>query len=171
MSELNLILNIFEHRELVTSFFIFKFLLLLYLGRRYYLRNKYLEAILEREKIFRFLFDNSVTAILMTGKDGIILMTNRQFERLTGFSKDEVKGKKMSEIISIGNGAENCNRQKSYILNDLVTPSWHTSVIKSKTNNEFCCHMHINSEEDEKYTIMSFIRSDSIGYPPSVKST
>ena len=163
-------MNIFEHKELITSFFIFKFLLLLYLGRRYYLRNKHLKAILEREKIFRNFFDNSVTAILMTGKDGVILMTNRQFEKLTGFSTEEVKGKNLSEIVSIRNGAENCKRQKSIILNNLITPSWHTSVIKGKYNNEFCCHTHIHSEEDEKYTIMSFIRSNNNGYPPSGKS-
>ena len=171
MSELNLVFSIFEHKELVTSFIIFKFLLLLYLGRRYYLRNKHLKAILEREKTFRYFFDNSVTAILMSGKDGIILMANRQFEKLTGFSTDEVKGKNLSEIVRISNGSENCNQQKSSILNGLVKPSWHTSIIKSRTNNEFCCHTHIHSEEDEKYTIMSFIRSDSKGYPPSEKLT
>lgn len=106
----------------------------------------------------------------MSGKDGIILMANRQFERLTGYSSDEVKGKNLSEIVSISNASENCNQQKTNILNTPVTPSWRTSVIRSKTNNEFCCHTHIHSEEDEKYTIMSFIRSDSNGYPTSGKS-
>lgn len=171
MSELNLLINIFEQKELVISFFIFKFLLLLYIGRRYYLRNRHLKTILEREKTYRYLFDNSVTATLMSGKNGTILMANRQFEKLTGFRTNEIKGKRWSEIVNFSSGYENCKGQTTGISHDKKSSSWRFSVVKSKINNETCCHTHIQCVEEEEYTIMSFIRIDTNGYPLKEKPT
>jgi len=165
VSELNLISNIFEHKELVASFFIFKFLLLLFLGRRYYLRNKYYKEIIEREKTYRHLFDNSITATLISGNNGIIRMSNLHFEKLTGFHTDELKGKKLIEVVNIINGTEKFTEQNSGILHELNATSWPISVVKCKTDKEIYCYTHIHDKEDEKYTIMSFIRSGGDNKP------
>jgi PAS domain S-box-containing protein len=169
--ELNLLANIFEQKELVISFFIFKFLLLLYIGRRYYLRNKYLKTILKREETYRYLFENSVTATLLSAKDGTIVMANGQFEKLTGFRNDEIQGKRYSDIVSFNGESENCKGQSPDFSYDQNSSSWSFSIVKNKTNDETSCHTNIQSDENEEYTIMSFFGIKSNGYHLTEKPT
>ena len=165
MSELNLVFNVFEQKELVISFFIFKIFLLLYLGRRYYLRNRYLKTILEREYTYRYLFENAVYATLVSDKDGIIITVNRQFEKLTGYGTDDVKGKRWDKIAKINNNdSENCEGQNRPFLNKFSAPSWRKSIIKNKSGKEFYCHTYIQSYEEKEYNIMTFMRTDSKSY-------
>lgn len=165
MSELNLVFNVFEQKELVISFFIFKILLLLYLGRRYYLRNRYLKTILEKESTYRYLFENGVDATLVSDKNGTIIMVNRQFEKLTGYGTGDVKGKRWDKIaMIINNDSENCEGKNGPVRNKFSVPSWCKSIIKNKSGKEFYCHTHIQNYKDKEYSIMTFMRTDSNGY-------
>ncbi len=46
------------------------------------------------EEKYRAIFENTGTGTLIIGEDGTIKLINREFEILSGFSKDEVEGKK-----------------------------------------------------------------------------
>jgi PAS domain-containing protein len=48
----------------------------------------------ESEERYRSVFENSGTAIGIYGDDSIISMCNTTFEKLTGFSKEEIIGLK-----------------------------------------------------------------------------
>ncbi|MFA4958088.1 MAG: PAS domain S-box protein [Candidatus Methanoperedens sp.] len=52
------------------------------------------DALAESEQMYRGIFENAGTAILILEEDTTISMANSIFERLSGYSKEEVEGKK-----------------------------------------------------------------------------
>ena len=56
----------------------------------------------EEQNIFSAAFQASVTAIIITNKDGIIEWANPAFELITGYTLNEALGKKPSQLISSG---------------------------------------------------------------------
>jgi PAS domain S-box-containing protein len=57
--------------------------------------RKEMEAALRRnEELYRTVFENTGTATVMIEENTIISLANVEFERLSGFSKDEVQGKR-----------------------------------------------------------------------------
>ena len=57
------------------------------------------EELHEKEKEYQELFENSLDAIVVTDLKGRILRVNKGFERLTGYSRDEVTGKSYAELL------------------------------------------------------------------------
>jgi two-component system, cell cycle sensor histidine kinase and response regulator CckA len=57
-------------------------------------RKKVEEALRQSEKRYRALFEATGTAILVVEDDGAILLANAEFENLSGFSKQDVEGKR-----------------------------------------------------------------------------
>ncbi len=54
----------------------------------------------EMERMYRTLLENTGTATVMIGEDAIISLANREFEKLSGYSREEVEGRKsLSEFI------------------------------------------------------------------------
>lgn len=54
-------------------------------------RTKAINALRESEKKYRTVFENTGTSLGLFGDDSIISMVNSEFEKLTGYSKDEVE--------------------------------------------------------------------------------
>ncbi|WP_300039913.1 PAS domain S-box protein, partial [Methanospirillum sp.] len=52
------------------------------------------EAIHESEQKYRILFETTGTATVLVENDGTICLVNSEFERLSGYSKDEIENKK-----------------------------------------------------------------------------
>jgi PAS domain S-box-containing protein len=62
--------------------------------------KKLAEKALKRERTsFMHLFENSPEAIVITESDGLIIRINNEFENLFGYSKKEVIGKKVDNLI------------------------------------------------------------------------
>jgi PAS domain S-box-containing protein len=57
-------------------------------------RNKNGEAIIKSESYYRTIFENTSTATLILGHDAIISLVNTEFEKLSGYSKEEIENKK-----------------------------------------------------------------------------
>ena len=51
-------------------------------------------ALTESEVRYRTIFENTGTATVIVEEDATIVLANRQFEKLTGFSRSEIEGKK-----------------------------------------------------------------------------
>jgi PAS domain S-box-containing protein len=57
-------------------------------------------ALKESEVRYRTIFENTGTATVIVDEDATIVLANRQFERLTGFSRSEIEGnKKWTEFV------------------------------------------------------------------------
>ncbi len=57
-------------------------------------RERAEHALKESEVRYRTIFENTGTATVIVDEDATIVLANRQFERLTGFSRLEIEGKK-----------------------------------------------------------------------------
>ena len=58
-------------------------------------REKQLEEeLMEKEKLYRTIFETTGTATTIVDEDTTIILANREFERLSGYSRDEIEGKK-----------------------------------------------------------------------------
>ena len=57
-------------------------------------RERAEHALKESEVRYRTIFENTGTATVIVDEDATIVLANRQFERLTGFSRSEIEGKK-----------------------------------------------------------------------------
>jgi len=63
-------------------------------------RDRAEHALTESEVRYRTIFENTGTATGIVDEDGTIVLANRQFERLTGFSRSELQGeKKWTEFV------------------------------------------------------------------------
>lgn len=61
-------------------------------------RKEYEVALKESEEKFRNLFENAVDPILLIDKKGILLEVNKKVEELLGYKKEELIGKKFTEV-------------------------------------------------------------------------
>jgi PAS domain S-box-containing protein len=57
-------------------------------------RERAEHALKESEVRYRTIFENTGTATVIVDEDATIILANRQFERLAGFSRSEIEGKK-----------------------------------------------------------------------------
>lgn len=57
-------------------------------------RKRFEDALKESEVRYRTIFENTGTATIIIDEDTTIILANRQFERLSGFSRSEIEGKK-----------------------------------------------------------------------------
>jgi len=57
-------------------------------------RERAEHALTESEVRYRTIFENTGTATVIVDEDAMIVLANRQFERLSGFSRSELEGKK-----------------------------------------------------------------------------
>src|SRR5271157_152778 len=57
-------------------------------------RERAEHALKESEVRYRTIFENTGTATVIVDEDATIVLANRQFERLTGYSRSEIEGKK-----------------------------------------------------------------------------
>jgi len=63
-------------------------------------RKKAREAVRQSEKSYRTVFENTGTAMCILEEDKTISMINRRFEELSGYSREEVEGKKWIEFVT-----------------------------------------------------------------------
>ena len=57
-------------------------------------RKLFEDALKESEVRYSIIFENTGTATIIIEEDTTIILANRQFERLSGFSRSEIEGKK-----------------------------------------------------------------------------
>jgi PAS domain S-box-containing protein len=69
-------------------------------------------ALRESEAKYRTIFENSGTALMFTEENTTISLVNKEFEKLTGYARDEIEGKKSwMEFVA---GAADLDKMKSY---------------------------------------------------------
>jgi PAS domain S-box-containing protein len=84
------------------------------------------------EKNYRTIFEHTGTAIIILDENGIISQVNSEFEKLSGYSKDEIVGKKKWTIFII---EDECDRLKEYSMLRLEDPKAAPPVYETKGKN------------------------------------
>ncbi len=75
-------------------------------------RSRAEQALRESEKKYRVIFEHSGTALVFIEEDMIITICNREFEKLSGYSKDEVEGRmKWTKLVA---KQDDLDRMKEY---------------------------------------------------------
>ncbi|EKQ50691.1 MAG: PAS domain S-box [Methanobacterium sp. Maddingley MBC34] len=90
------------------------------------------EALKESEKSYRTIFENSGIALLTFKNDGTIIMFNSEWERLSGYSREEVEGKmKWMEIAHPDHRKKMMEYHQQRIKDpDSAPPEYETVFIK-----------------------------------------
>jgi PAS domain S-box-containing protein len=73
-------------------------------------RKKAEEKLKQSEERHRTLFENTGTAMCIIEEDKTLSLVNREFEKLLGYSQEELKGKKWTEFVT----KEHLDRMKKY---------------------------------------------------------
>lgn len=76
----------------------------------------------QSEAFYRTLFENTGTATLIIDEDYTILMANSQFEKLSGYCKEELEGKKSWKEMVSKEDLEMMEEHHQLRINDLNTP-------------------------------------------------
>ena len=63
-------------------------------------RKRIEEELKNAEERYRIIFEHTLTALCVIAEGGRISLANQEFETLSGYSKDEIKGKKWSDFIA-----------------------------------------------------------------------
>jgi two-component system, chemotaxis family, sensor kinase Cph1 len=100
--------------------------------------------IIKRENLYRTLFDNTGNCIILIDKDFRILLSNNEFEKLSGFSRDEIDNKlNFKDLVHISDSKKLFNFSNSVLS------------ANSKSENQTDLKILIKSGE-EKYCISKF---------------
>ncbi|MGP8155216.1 MAG: PAS domain S-box protein [Smithella sp.] len=99
-------------------------------------RQRAENALKESENKYRTIFDNTGTAMIIVEDDGTIILTNREFEKLTGYAKKEIENKKSwIDFIQIDDQKKTIELKKSPKKHSRNT-SDHREVRFINRNNE-----------------------------------
>jgi len=77
-------------------------------------RKRVEEALRESESTYRAIFETTGAVIMVVAEDMTISLVNREFEKITGFSKEEVEGKKSWIELVYKEDKEDLERIKEY---------------------------------------------------------
>jgi PAS domain S-box-containing protein len=78
------------------------------------------EDLRESEKKYRIIFETTGTATTMVEEDTTISLANREFERLSGYSKEEIEGKKSWKEFVV---KEDLERMKEFHIQRRIEPN------------------------------------------------
>jgi PAS domain S-box-containing protein len=87
--------------------------------------KKFENDLRQSEAFYRTLFENTGTATIVVDEDYTILMANSQFEKLSGYSKEELEDKKSWKEMVSNEDLEIMEGYHQLRINDLDTPPKH----------------------------------------------
>jgi PAS domain S-box-containing protein len=121
-------------------------------------RRAAVKALKESENLYRTIFENTGTAIVIINEDTIIALSNREVETLFGYTKNELEGKKSwTEIVA----KEELDRLSEYhrlrrMNNQSAPRSYETKIIDKHGNVR---HVYVNAAliPETKQTLVSLL--------------
>jgi PAS domain S-box-containing protein len=112
----------------------------------------------EYELLYRTVFETSGTAMIIFEEDMLIFLVNKEFEKLSGYSKEEIENKKKwTEFIA----ADDLLRMQQYHINrridSLSVPSQYEFKLLTRKGNIRDIHITVNIIPGTKQSVVSFL--------------
>ncbi len=121
-------------------------------------RERAEHALKESEVRYRTIFENTGTATVIVEEDATIVLANRQFERLTGFSRSEIEGKKKWTEFVLEDDLPKVNLLKRAGGKHSRTPSdGHEFRITNNRNGVLNVLANVAAIPSTKRVVMSFL--------------
>jgi len=116
--------------------------------------SKFKEIAEEKVKISLQVFEQSIEGILITDKENKIILTNKSFTDITGYTQDEVYGKNPKIL-----GAENSTTDYKGLWDTLITKGkWEGNIQNKRKDGTFYKeHLKITTLKDEKGEIVYYL--------------
>ncbi len=108
------------------------------------------------DSLYRMIFDSTGTAMVMLEEDTTILLVNREFERLSGYNREDIEGKVSWKMFIV---SEDLNRMLEYhnlrrIQNDLAPEQYECRCV-NRNNEVRVCHINVAMVPNSKRSLIS----------------
>ncbi|MBS3779038.1 MAG: PAS domain S-box protein [Desulfovermiculus sp.] len=116
-------------------------------------------ALEESERIYRAIFENTGTATIIVEEDTTISLANREFERLTGFCKEEIQGRKSwREFIATQHDLDRMDRyHRLRRIDPQATPNTYEFLFMGKAGEPKNILITIDMIPGTKQSVASFL--------------
>ena len=116
------------------------------------------EALKKSEERYRVVFQNTGTATAIVNNDMTILLVNRGFERLSGYSADEICGKmKWTEFIAPADLERMVEHHSEKCIKERSSPNEYEFQIIDSNNNLKDVHLNVDLMPGTNTSICSFL--------------
>ena len=111
------------------------------------------------------LFDSNPDAILFVNTQNEIVLVNAQFEKIFGYSRDEVRGKKLDMLLQDGHKKKHSRKVKEFFENPHVHPMGESHLgiyARKRDGSEFPADVRLSPvETDDGVLVMADVRDIS----------
>jgi PAS domain S-box-containing protein len=116
------------------------------------------KARMESELLYQAVFETSGTAMMIFGEDMLISLVNREFEKLSGYSKEEIENKKKwTEFIA----EDDLPQMRQYHINrridTLSVPPQYEFKLLTRSGSIRNIHITVNIIRGTKKSVVSFL--------------
>jgi len=119
-------------------------------------RSKQLEEkIQDLEESYRLLFENIGTPVVLIDGDNLICTANGEFEKFSGYSKEELNGQKKWNEFLANDGQERMNELLLSSGTNSIPPGSYECAFVDKHNNRKIVSMKITPHQDSKKLLIS----------------
>ncbi len=116
------------------------------------------EALWESEERYRATFESTGTAMCVIGKDGIVSIVNSEFERMLGYTREEVEGRRRYwEFIHAGDAEAVIYCGRLIGLGKLATPFQYECRLMHKEGGVISVLASVNAAESMESSIVSVL--------------
>lgn len=121
-------------------------------------RKRAEEALHYSEKMYRAIFECTGTATIISNEAMTILMVNSEFEKLSGYSKKEIEGKKSwTEFVGVDDLEKLTQYHRSRRIDPLSAPRNHEFVFVDRYENRRHIYATVGMISGTKNGVASFL--------------
>lgn len=110
----------------------------------------------EEQRRLSLVADNTDNSVIITDKDGLIEYVNAGFENMTGYTLEEIKGKKPGDFLQ-GPETNQATKKKISQLLRAQQPIYEEILNYSKDGNTYWVSLAINPVKDEQGNLKNYI--------------
>lgn len=119
-------------------------------------RRQTIKALKESENLYRTIFENTGTAIIIINEDTTIALSNSEVEKMFGYKIDELKGMSWTKFVVKEDIERLLEYKRLRRINNSAPRSYETKIVDKHGNIR---HIHINAAliPETKQTLVSII--------------